>query len=185
MNSWRTSAAESKNSTTSTKSSSRVIAGLGGNLDDPAPRITQAIQLIADLPGTTVLRRSRLYRSAPWGRADQPDFINAACLIETALPLLELLAALQGIEAALGRAPGPRWGPRRIDLDILAYESVVMETPRLTLPHPRFLERSFALLPAAEVWPEWVHPVAGKTLDELARTLKFETAAEPLETMEP
>ena len=154
---------------------------MGGNLADPAARIPEAIQLIADLPGTTVLRRSRLYRSAPWGDPGQPDFVNAACLLETSLGPEALLEAFQKIEAALGRVPGPRWGPRFIDLDILAYEGVVMETPRLTLPHPRFLERSFAILPAAEVWPEWVHPAAGRTLAELARTLAFETACEPME----
>ncbi len=183
MSSWKTSAAPSKTTSTSTRSNPRVIAGLGGNLDAPAGRIPEAIQLIATLPGTAVLARSRLYRSAPWGPPDQPEFVNAACLLETALPPLELLDALQGIEASLGRGPGPRWGPRRIDLDLLAYEGVAMETPRLTLPHPRFLERSFAVLPAAEVWPRWVHPAAGRTLEELARTLVFETAAEPLETI--
>jgi len=150
-------------------------------LDDPAARIPEAIQSIEALPGTRVLGRSRLYRSAPWGRAGQPDFVNAACLLETALSPEELLDAFMGLEAALGRLPGPRWGARRIDLDLLAYEGVVLDTPRLILPHPKFLERSFAVLPAAEVWPEWVHPVAGRTLAELARTLKFETACEPLE----
>jgi 2-amino-4-hydroxy-6-hydroxymethyldihydropteridine diphosphokinase len=132
-----------------------------------------------------VQARSRLYRSAPWGQAGQPAFVNAACLLETALSPEALLDAFKGIEAALGRTPGPRWGPRRIDLDLLAYEGVVRNTPRLTLPHPRFLERSFAVLPAAEVWPQWVHPAAGKTLAELVRTLAFKTAAEPLETETP
>ncbi len=137
--------------------------------------------MIAALRGTSVPARSRLYRSAPWGDPRQPDFINAACLVRTSLAPEVLLDELQGIEAALGRVPGPRWGPRRIDLDLLACEGAVMDTPRLTLPHPRFLERSFALLPAAEVWPDWVHPAAGKTLEELARTLAFTTVAEPIE----
>jgi 2-amino-4-hydroxy-6-hydroxymethyldihydropteridine diphosphokinase len=137
--------------------------------------------LIADLPGTAVLARSRLYRSAPWGDPHQPGFVNAVCLLATALSPLELLDAFQGIEARLGRVPGPRWGPRRIDLDLLAVGDRVMETPRLTLPHPRFLERSFVVLPAAEVWPEWVHPAAGRPLAALARTLAFPTGAEPVE----
>jgi 2-amino-4-hydroxy-6-hydroxymethyldihydropteridine diphosphokinase len=180
MISWRTSAAGSKSSITSTRSS-RALAGLGGNLADPAARIAEAVQSIAHLPGTAVLARSRLYRSAPWGRAGQPDFVNAACLLETALGAEALLEAFQGIESALGRVPGPRWGPRAIDVDLLAYEDLVLDSPRLTLPHPRFLERSFAVLPAAEVWPQWVHPAAGRTLEELARTLVFSTEAEPIE----
>lgn len=117
----------------------------------------------------------------PWGDPDQPDFVNAACLLETTLTPEALLEAFHRIESTLGRTRGARWGPRRIDLDLLAYEGIVMNTAALTLPHPRFLERSFAVLPAAEVWPEWVHPAAGRTMEELARTLVFSTEADPIE----
>ena len=128
---------------------------------------------------------SHFYRSEPWGVPEQPDFLNAVARLGTSLPPHDLLALLKMLETGLGRTMGPRWGPRAMDLDLLAYGSLILKTPDLVLPHPFFLERSFAVLPAAEVWPDWIHPETGKSLSEMARTLLFSTASVRLETPDP
>lgn len=123
--------------------------GLGANLGDAAATIEAAIVSLRSLG--TVVRRSGLYRSEPWGVRDQPPFVNAAVLLETTIPPRELLAELQRIERALGRTETYRWGPRVIDLDLLAYDDVRIDEPELTLPHARLGERAFALVPLAEI----------------------------------
>ena len=129
--------------------------GLGSNLDDPADRIAEAITGLAALPGSIVLRRSSLYRSAPWGYADQPAFINAVAELETGLAPRALLDALLALERAQGRERGgPRWGPRRIDLDLLLHGDHVSQSEGLELPHPRIGERAFVLAPLAELAPQ-------------------------------
>ena len=123
--------------------------GLGSNLGDPARNVRRAIRALAKLGTITAV--SRLYASKPWGKTDQPDFCNAAVLLDTALEPRELLAALKDLERDLGRVPGERWGPRVIDLDILTYGDRRIEEPDLQIPHPRLSERAFALVPLAEV----------------------------------
>ncbi len=135
----------------------RVVAGLGlgGNLGDAAGNVRAALGLIDKLPHTRVLKASSLYRTAPWGLTDQPDFINACALVETGLPAVALLAGCLAIEQSLGRdrASGTRWGPRLIDIDVLFYADEVSHAPQLTLPHPRLFERGFVLAPLAEIDP--------------------------------
>ncbi|HEV2131036.1 MAG TPA: 2-amino-4-hydroxy-6-hydroxymethyldihydropteridine diphosphokinase, partial [Longimicrobiaceae bacterium] len=121
---------------------------------------------------------SSVYRSAPVGYRDQPDFFNLACGGVTHLSPPELLATTQEIEYSLGRARSFRNAPRTIDIDLLAYGDLVLDTPELTLPHPRLPERAFVLLPLAEVAPDWRHPVLDSTAAELL------AAAGPLERIE-
>lgn len=123
---------------------------LGANLGDPLRQMGQALEAIGRDVGR-VTRVSSLWRTPPWGVADQPPFLNACALIETALPPLDLLAALKAIERALGRSPGPRWGPRPIDLDILFFDDLALRAPSLTLPHKHLFERAFVLAPLAEL----------------------------------
>ncbi len=135
---------------------------LGANLDDPRAQVQDAFARIGQLPQTRMVARSRLYRSAPLGPQDQPDFVNAVAGVLTRLAPRELLQALQGIEAAMGRtSPVARWGPRRIDLDLIAYADLQCQEERLTLPHAGAAARNFVLYPLCELAPTYVLPGAG------------------------
>lgn len=126
--------------------------------------IGRAVDALDAMDRISVTARSSLYATPPWGVEDQPDFVNACALVETDLAPLDLLAACKDLEVALGRAPGARWGPRLIDIDVLWMEGVSLERERLTLPHPRMTERAFVLVPLAEIAPELV--VSGRTVAE-------------------
>jgi 2-amino-4-hydroxy-6-hydroxymethyldihydropteridine diphosphokinase len=144
-----------------------VLLGLGGNLGDPAATIAAALTRL-DRGGVRILRRSGFYRTAPWGVADQPDFVNLCAAAETALSPQAPLALIHSIEADLGRERRERWGPRPIDIDILTYGDTAMDEPGLTIPHPRLTERAFVLVPLAEIAPDRV--IAGTRVgDALAR----------------
>lgn len=144
---------------------------LGANLGDPQAALPRAMDAIDALPQTRVTRRSALYRSAPLD-ADGPDYVNAVVEVMTALPLPDLLDALQKLEQAAGRTrPYPN-APRPLDLDILLYGSARMDSPRLTVPHPRMGQRAFVLRPLAELAPERVDAqalavVAGQAIERL------------------
>ncbi len=138
---------------------------LGSNLDGPSVQVTRAMQEIGKLPGTHVLKRSSLYRTAPIGFDDQPDFVNAVIMIETVLPPHDLLDALLGIERRHGRVREFPNAPRTLDLDVLLYGGLVLHERGLTLPHPRMHERAFVLLPFAEIAPETVIPGHGRVAD--------------------
>ena len=125
--------------------------GFGGNLGDPARQIAESIAAIGVRGIGTVSRVSSLWRTPPWGKTDQPAFLNACALIETQLPPLTLLAALQDIEREIGRTPGERWGPRLIDIDILFYGDISLNDDALTIPHKNLLKRAFVLAPLAEI----------------------------------
>jgi len=127
--------------------------GVGSNLGDAAAHVRRAFARLAELG--TVVARSRLYASAPWGVTDQEAFVNAAALVATALDPHALLAALRRIEAEEGRTPTYRWGPRVLDLDILAYGDLQLDGVDLTIPHARLRERAFALVPLAEIDPRY------------------------------
>jgi 2-amino-4-hydroxy-6-hydroxymethyldihydropteridine diphosphokinase len=127
----------------------RAGIGLGSNLGDPAANVRAAIDALSEIG--VVAARSRLYRSKPWGRADQPDFCNAAAIVETKLSPRALLERLKELEKRLGREPSERWGPRAIDFDILFYDDIRVDEPGLHIPHPRLLERAFALVPLAVI----------------------------------
>ncbi len=125
--------------------------GLGANAGDCSGTIAHAVEELAKLG--SVRARSQLYRTKAWGVTTQPDFLNAAVLLETELGPRDLLAALQRIERQLGRTATYRWGPRIIDLDILTYGDLAVDDPELIIPHPHLFERAFALAPLAEIDP--------------------------------
>ncbi|KQO24632.1 2-amino-4-hydroxy-6-hydroxymethyldihydropteridine pyrophosphokinase [Acidovorax sp. Leaf76] len=139
------------------QSASTAYIGLGANLGDAAAALGAAARAIHALPGTQVLRASSLYRSAPVD-ATGPDYHNAVVAVRTALAPHALLSALQAIEAAAGRERPYRNAPRTLDLDILFFGEQAIDTPTLTVPHPRLQERAFVLLPLAEIAPRQVHP---------------------------
>lgn len=128
---------------------------LGANLGDARATVSAAITALDRLPQTRLLRASGLYRSAPW-EASGPDFINAVAAIETGLDAHELLHALQALELQAGRERPYRNAPRTLDLDLLLYGDAVIDSPELSVPHPRLRERAFVLLPLAEISPALV-----------------------------
>jgi len=127
---------------------------LGANLGNPRATVLAAFAALANLPESRVARCSSLYRTAPVGILSQPDFVNAVALLETTLAPEALLDALLDIEARFGRVRRERNGPRTLDLDLLLYDDIELDLPRLTLPHPRLHLRAFVLLPLAEVAPD-------------------------------
>lgn len=142
----------------------RIYVGLGSNLGEREAMIRLALDDLARLPETTLLRASSLYDTEPVGDVDQPNFLNAVAEIESGLAARRLLWNLQLIEKRLGRARTRRWGPRTIDLDLLLYGDLVIEEPDLVVPHAEMLRRSFVLVPLVELDPMLVHPVTGETL---------------------
>ncbi|WP_273456872.1 2-amino-4-hydroxy-6-hydroxymethyldihydropteridine diphosphokinase [Nevskia ramosa] len=149
----------------------RVYLGLGANLGAPAVQVERALTLIAALPDTRLIARSPLYRSDPVGPAGQPDYCNAACMIETTLEPLALLDAVQAIEVDAGRIrDGIRWAARLLDIDLLHVEGLSLSTPRLRLPHPHLQERNWVLVPLADFAPTLDIPGLG-VVSELAERL--------------
>jgi 2-amino-4-hydroxy-6-hydroxymethyldihydropteridine diphosphokinase len=157
------------------------VVGLGGNMGDAAATLRAALPALDELPGTRLVRASRLYRTPPWGRHDQSDFVNAAVLLETTLLPRALLDGLLSVERAFGRdrcAEAGRWGPRTLDLDLLLYGERIVDEPGLAVPHPYLHERAFAMLPLVEVWPDAVIPGVGPASAVLA-----EMACEGIEAL--
>jgi 2-amino-4-hydroxy-6-hydroxymethyldihydropteridine diphosphokinase len=142
--------------------------GFGANLGDPAANIRRAVDLLRS-DGLDFVAISSLYATKPWGVEDQPDFVNACALARTDLAPRALLALTQGVERALGRRPGLRWGPRLIDIDILFYEGRAWRDEKLILPHPEMTRRAFVMHPLAEIAPDLI--VDGETIYLLS--LKF------------
>ena len=140
-----------------------VLVGLGSNLDGPARQIGTAFDMLGAIVQTRVIARSALYRSSPLGGIEQPDFVNAAALLETDLGVREFLEQLQQIECARGRERGEiHWGPRVLDLDLLAYGGLSIDEPGLTVPHPGIALRNFVLLPLREIAPDFDIPGLGR-----------------------
>ena len=147
-----------------------VFLGLGSNQGEKIKNCEQAIEEILKLEEGFLLSRSSWYYSEPWGRDDQDWFINGVIQIRTELYPDELLMKFKEIEKRLGRKNREKWGPRVIDIDILFYDDLFLESPEMDIPHPRILERNFVLIPLAEIAPQFVHPVLKKTIKELLDT---------------
>ncbi len=142
-----------------------VYIGLGSNQGDRLANLQSAILTLP--PTVRVLAESPVYETTPWGYIDQPDFLNQVVRAETKLTPRQLLEYLKSIEADLGRATNFRYGPRPIDLDILLFNDLTMQTPDLTIPHPRLAERAFVLVPLADLSPDLHHPVSGQAVSQL------------------
>jgi len=152
-----------------------VYLGLGSNLGDREKNLDLALEKISADPVGRLIRVSSFYRSEPWGMKDQPWFLNAVCQIETRLSPEQLLETLKTMERNLGRAPSDEhWGPRVIDLDIILFRDLILDTPLLTIPHQYCTERLFVLMPLVEIAPEMIHPATGipfkKHRDQLLKT---------------
>jgi 2-amino-4-hydroxy-6-hydroxymethyldihydropteridine diphosphokinase len=136
----------------------RAYIGLGSNLENPLAQVQQALVELSAIPESTLLAKSPLYRSAPVGPGNQPDYINAAALLETSLAPLVLLDALQTIELSHQRVRLEHWGPRTLDLDILLLDQQTIDSARLKVPHPYLTQRNFVLYPLADIAPELLLP---------------------------
>lgn len=145
---------------------SKAWLSLGANIGDPQAQLVEAVRRIGEHPGVEVTAESSVLITKPWGKTDQPDFANMAIAIETSLKPVELLDVLLGIELAMGRVRDEVWGPRLIDIDIIAYDRFEIKTARLTLPHPYAHERSFVLDPLRQI-------------DETVANWVLESAARP------
>jgi 2-amino-4-hydroxy-6-hydroxymethyldihydropteridine diphosphokinase len=144
------------------------LLGLGGNVGDVRATLDEAVRRFADGVEVKLIARSSDYRTPPWGVTDQPPFINCAIAVETMLTPQALLDRAHAVERALGRdrAREQRWGPRAIDIDLLAYGDATIAAPDLTLPHPRLFERAFVLVPLAEITPDRL--IAGRRIRDAA-----------------
>ena len=139
---------------------------LGSNLGDKEANLRRALELLIER-GVEIVKTSTFISTEPYGVTDQPTFLNGVCEVRTSLEPLALLHILLAIEQEMGRVRLRHWGERNIDLDLLLYEDVVMDTPELKLPHPDMQNRDFVLLPLVEIAPELVHPTLGKSIIEI------------------
>jgi 2-amino-4-hydroxy-6-hydroxymethyldihydropteridine diphosphokinase len=142
-----------------------VYLALGSNLGDRAGQLRRTLGLLE--PACSVTAVSPCYETEPAYVLDQPRFLNLVCRATTLLAPLALLHLLKRIEVQIGRTPGPRFGPRLVDLDILFYDDLILDTPELTIPHPRIAERAFVLVPLSDIAPELRHPMVGRDIAEL------------------
>ncbi len=145
----------------------KAVIALGSNLGNPTENLDLALALLRE--ATEVKKVSSYYITRPVGYEEQPDFVNAVCIIETELPAMELLNMLHGIEKAMGRERTIKWGPRTLDLDIVQYGSMLSSADELTLPHPRAHERKFVLEPWHEIEPDGILLTHGKIADLLSK----------------
>ena len=142
----------------------KAFVGLGSNLGERETMIRLALDDLARLPGTRLVRASSLYDTEPVGDVEQPNFLNAVAQVDTNLSARQLLWNLLLIERRLGRTRTARWGPRTIDLDLLLYGHLVVDEEDLQVPHPELTRRAFVLVPLVELDPMLVHPATGHTL---------------------
>ena len=148
----------------------KAYIGLGSNLQDPESQIRRALLTLQGLPGVELLKSSSLYQSQPMGPPDQPDFVNAVAKVSTVLDPAGLLAALQRIEHSHQRVRKPqRWGPRTLDLDILLYGDLKIDTKRLRIPHPGMSEREFVLIPLQEIEKDLIIPGQGSLSEMIGK----------------
>jgi len=141
---------------------------LGSNLGNSRATLEAALNAIKQTPGITLKAHSSWYKTAPIGPS-QPDYLNGCALLEVRLSPHELLKTLNNIEDEFGRVRQERWGPRTLDLDVLLFGNLILDTPDLQVPHPRMTERAFVLVPLAEIASEWIEPVSGEAIEKLVQ----------------
>jgi 2-amino-4-hydroxy-6-hydroxymethyldihydropteridine diphosphokinase len=156
-----------------------VFLGLGTNIPPEEERLREALERLAAV-GVRPVKLSSLWRTEPWGRVDQPWFLNLVAKAETDFPPRALLSVCKGVERAMGRVDRGRFGPREVDIDILLYEDLVEASEDLVIPHPRLAFRRFVLEPFCEIAPEVRHPRLGRTMAEILATLTDERRVERL-----
>jgi 2-amino-4-hydroxy-6-hydroxymethyldihydropteridine diphosphokinase len=149
---------------------SSVSIALGSNLGNSQKNVETALEILNHHPNIHVKSCSSWYQTAPIG-PPQPDYINGCAILDVHLKPDHLLETLLAVENQLGRIRRERWGPRTLDLDLLLFDDLIWETPALEIPHPRMRERAFVLVPLAEIAPNWVDPVTGKTIIQLLETV--------------
>lgn len=143
---------------------------LGSNLGDSRAILEAALETLAATPDITLKARSSWYQTKAIG-PPQPDYLNGCALLQVQTSPQQLLETLLGIEAKFGRIRRERWGPRSLDLDLLLYDDLILETPTLQLPHPRMRERAFVLVPLAQIAPDWIEPVSGIAIAQLLQAV--------------
>ncbi|MEO9459175.1 MAG: 2-amino-4-hydroxy-6-hydroxymethyldihydropteridine diphosphokinase [Lentilitoribacter sp.] len=147
----------------------RAALGIGGNLGDTKQNLINVISNLAHQLDVEVLSVSKLYKTPPWGKTDQPAFLNACMLVETSLSARQLLDKCLDIEQKLGRVRGERWGPRQVDIDILFFGDEVIAEEGLEVPHPRMTDRAFVMQPLSDIAPDEM--ISGKLVSEWAKDL--------------
>ncbi len=157
--------------------------GLGTNLGERYENLLSASQSLMEK--LKILEKSAVYSTPPWGVLDQPDFLNQVLLVETDLYPFALLAFLKNMEKQLGRVASIRYGPRLIDLDILFYDDLILDTPGLIIPHPQIEKRGFVLVPMADLAPDLIHPISGKTIRQLLENWCMDNDLDSIRIFEP
>lgn len=146
-----------------------IFLSMGSNLGDRLTNLQDAIRSLP--PNIQLLSQSQIYETEPWGYTEQPAFLNLVIKANTELSPKNVLTFIKDIEVALGRKATFRYGPRLIDLDILLYDDLVLNSPGLTIPHPRLCDRGFVLIPLSEIAPDFTHPGNRKTIQQLLSTI--------------
>ncbi|MDR1915947.1 MAG: 2-amino-4-hydroxy-6-hydroxymethyldihydropteridine diphosphokinase [Synergistaceae bacterium] len=146
--------------------SSEAALSLGANVGDRLRNLRIAVEMMGLRVGS-VISRSCVYETPPWGVESQPFFLNACVMIDTELSAKDLLEGLKSIESEIGRVPRGRWGPREIDIDILTYANLRYADDTLVIPHPRLSERTFVLVPLRDIAPLWIHPQSGLPISDI------------------
>ena len=157
---------EKSTTTLTQKKSTRIAIALGSNLGNSQATLEAALKKLALTPGIKVKTRSSWYKTAPIGPS-QPDYTNGCAILEVERDPHKLLEILLDIEREFGRVRLQHWGPRTLDLDLLLFDDVILETPELQIPHPRMTQRAFVLVPLAEIAPDWIEPVSGEAIAQL------------------
>jgi 2-amino-4-hydroxy-6-hydroxymethyldihydropteridine diphosphokinase len=148
----------------------RAAIALGSNLGDSHAILSAALETLAHTSGIELASQSSFYQTVAVG-PPQPDYLNACAVVLTSLTPEQLLRSLLQIELQFGRVRQERWGPRLLDLDLLLFDDIVLDSPTLQVPHPRLHERAFVLVPLSEIAPDWIEPVSGKAIADLVKTV--------------
>ncbi|MFN6531432.1 2-amino-4-hydroxy-6-hydroxymethyldihydropteridine diphosphokinase [Nostoc sp. ChiSLP03a] len=146
----------------------RSAVSLGSNIGDSKTILSAAIEALAQTPGIVLEARSHWYQTKAVG-PPQPDYLNGCVILQVEILPQQLLEILLEIEQQFGRVRQERWGPRTLDLDLLLYDDIILDTPNLQIPHPRMRDRAFVLVPLAEIAPDWIEPVSGCVIKELLK----------------